>query len=251
MKATSDPIHILVVDDERELREVLRHGLEAEGFVIIEAANKTALFNCLTAYPIKLITLDLGLGQQDGLELALEIRGTHNVPIVMITGRDTPLDRVAGLEHGADDYITKPFHIREVSIRVHSVLARYGILGDGSIPGLVKKEGVPQKYAFNSGVLDRHKRELKRADGAFIDLTETEFRVLELFLKHPGRVLSRDDIMQMLKGQDWAPLDRVVDGHVARLRRKIEAPTEESRMIKSVRGVGYVFTGRVQPIYTA
>lgn len=248
MKAASDQTHILVVDDEPELREVLRQGLEAEGFVVVEAANKAALFRCLNAHPIKLITLDLGLGRQDGLELALAIRAAHNVPIIMITGRDAPLDRVAGLERGADDYITKPFHIREVSIRVRSVLVRYGILDGDSIPSRILKSGAAQKYAFDSGVLDVHKRELKKTDGAFVELTETEFRVLELFLKHPGRVLSRDEITQMLKGHDWAPLDRMIDGHVARLRRKIETASEESRMIKSVRGVGYVFTGNVQPV---
>ena len=246
MKATNDQTHILVVDDEPELREILRCGLEAEGFVVVEAANKATLFRCLDTYPIKLVTLDLGLGQQDGLKLALEVRAGHNVPIIMITGRDTPLDRVAGLERGADDYITKPFHIREVLIRVRSVLARYGILDGDSIPGRLLKSDVAQKYAFDSGILDVSKRELKRTDGAFVELTETEFRVLELFLKHPGRVLSRDEIMHVLKGHDWTPLDRMIDGHVARLRRKIEVPSEESRMIKSVRGVGYVFTGEVR-----
>jgi two-component system, OmpR family, response regulator len=248
MKATSDQTYILVVEDEPELREVLREGLKAEGFVVVEAADKAALLRRLNAHPIKLITLDLGLGQQDGLKLALEIRAAHNVPIIMITGRDSPLDRVAGLEHGADDYITKPFHIREVSIRVRSVLARYGILDGGSMPGRLLQTEPTQKYAFESGILDVHKRELKTTSGTLIDLTETEFRVLELFLKHPGRVLSRDEMMQMLKGQEWDPLDRMIDGHVARLRRKIEAPSEELRMIKSVRGVGYVFTGEVRRV---
>jgi len=247
MQAPRDRTHILVVDDEPELREILRRGLEAEGFVVIEAAGKAALFRCLDAHPIKLITLDLGLGQQDGLELALTIRAAHNVPIIMITGRDTPLDRVAGLELGADDYVMKPFHIREVVIRVRSVLARYGILEGDSIPGRILKSDAAQKHAFDAGVLDIHKRELKKTDGAFVDLTETEFRLLELFLKHPGRVLSRDEITQMVRGQDWSPLDRTIDGHVARLRRKIDALSEESRMIKSVRGIGYVFTGDVQP----
>ena len=250
MNITHDQPHILVVDDEPELREILREGLEAEGFAVVEAANKSALFRCLNTHPIKLITLDLGLGQQDGLALALEIRAAHNVPIIMITGRDTPLDRVAGLERGADDYITKPFHIREVAIRVRSVLGRYGILVGSSIPSRIMTNDAAQKYVFESVVLDVHKRELKKTDGAFVELTETEFRVLELFLKHPGRVLSRDDIMRMLKGHDWAPLDRVIDGHVARLRRKIEAPSDEVRIIKSVRGVGYVFTGDVHAIYS-
>src|SRR5262249_9577919 len=105
-----------------------------------------------------------------------------------------------------------------------------------------------EKYAFESSILDIQKRELRTTKGTLVDLTETEFRILELFLKHPGRVLSRDEMMQTLKGQDWDPLDRMIDGHVARLRRKIEALSEASRMIKSVRGVGYVFTGEVRRV---
>ena len=127
----ADPAHILVVDDEPEVRRILRHCLEAEGFTVVEAGDKVACLRCLETYPIKLITLDLKLDCQDGLGLAREIRGSHNVPIIMITGCDTPLDRVAGLEHGADDYITKPFHIREIVIRVRRVLAIYGRLPVG------------------------------------------------------------------------------------------------------------------------
>ncbi len=238
----TDPIFIAVVDDEPEVRHVLRLGLEAEGFSVVEAADKAACLQGLETYPIKLITLDLKLDHQEGLVLAREIRASQNVPIIMITGCDAPLDRVRGLEQGADDYITKPFHIKEVIIRVRRVLATYGVLDTPRPHG-----SVCRSYAFGALLFDPRKQELRSASGALIELTETEARLLELFLKHPGRVLSRDDISQLLRGHDWSPLDRMIDGHVSRLRRKIDAPgSEEPSLIKSVRSVGYVFVSEVK-----
>jgi DNA-binding response OmpR family regulator len=239
-----DPIYIAVVDDEAEVRHVLRQGLEAEGFAVVEARDKAACMLCLESYPIKLITLDLKLDHQEGLGLAREIRASRNVPIIMITGCDTPLDRVVGLEQGADDYITKPFHIKEVVIRVRRVLVTYGVL-DAVPPKAID----PQCYAFDAFLFDARKQELRSAGGALIELTETEARLLELFLKQPGRVLSRDEISQMLRGHEWSPLDRLIDGHVSRLRRKIDSPgKEEPSLIKSIRGVGYVFAAEVRHI---
>ena len=237
-----DPIHLLVVDDEPEVRLILRKGLEAEGFAVVEAGDRAASLLCLQNHPIDLITLDLKLGGQDGFAFAREIRASRNIPIIMITGCDTPLDRVTGLELGADDYIAKPFHIREVVIRVRRVLATYGLV-DAAPP----KDSPPERYIFDGLFLDVRKHEVRSASGDFIELTETEFRLLELFVKHPGRVLSRDEITQMLRGHNWSPLDRVIDGHVSRLRRKLEIPSgEEPRFIKSVRGVGYVFANEVK-----
>jgi two-component system, OmpR family, response regulator len=236
-------IHILVVDDDSDVRLVLRHGLEAEGFVVSEASDKASTMARLQTDPIALITLDLRLGGQNGLDFAREIRAVQNVPIVMITGCDTPLDRVIGLEHDADDYITKPFHIREVVIRVKRTLSTYGVLERR--PASVTQ---PWIHLFNNLRFDAQKQELRSASGAIIELTETELRLLELFLAHPGRVLSRDEITQLLRGHDWSPLDRMIDGHVSRLRRKVESPGgEEPRLIRSVRGVGYVFAGDVKP----
>jgi two-component system, OmpR family, response regulator len=238
-----DPIYIAVVDDEAEVRHVLRQGLEAEGFAVVEASDKAACLLSLETYPIKLITLDLKLDQQDGLGLAREIRASRNVPIIMITGCDTPLDRVVGLEQGADDYIPKPFHIKEVVIRVRRVLATYGVL---EAPRPMVSSST---YAFDSFLFDSRKQELRATGGALIELTETEGRLLELFLTHPGRVLSRDDITQMLRGHEWSPLDRMIDGHVSRLRRKVDSPgKEEPSLIKSIRGVGYVFAAEVRHI---
>ena len=235
----TDPIRILVVDDEAAVCAILREAFEAEGFVVSEARDKAALFRSLEAESVDLITLDLALGHDDGLELARQIRALRNIPIVMITGRGAPFDRVVGLEHGADDYISKPFHIREVVLRIHSVLRRY------HLEEIIPKPSAEQQHAFVVGVLDPAKREVRKVDGTLLDLTESEFLLLEIFLRNPARVLSRDEILQMLRGRDWSPLDRTIDGHVARLRRKIEPPGEAPTLIKSVRGVGYVFTGEV------
>lgn len=222
------------------MRDVLAAGLGAEGFEVSQAASAAEALAALDAQPVDLITLDLGLGDGEGLDLAREIRTRHNVPVVMVTGRAMPFDRVTGLEHGADDYVIKPFLMREVVIRVRRVLARYGA------PGHTDEPPDPvQRYGFDASVLDLRRRTLRRGDGAFAELTGAEFRLLELFLTHAGCVLSRDELSRAVNGRDWSPLDRTVDGHVARLRRKIEEPGDEPRMIRSVRGVGYVFAGDV------
>jgi two-component system, OmpR family, response regulator len=160
----------------------------------------------------------------------------------MITGKGSQFDRIAGLEQGADDYIAKPFNLRETVLRIRNVLKRYAA-------PLVPTEGGevsgPRSLVFDRCVLDLVKRELRSSDGELIDLTAAEFRLLVLFVENPARVLSRDDIARAVQGHDWSPLDRTLDGHVARLRRKLEGVTNELRIIKSVRGVGYVFASEV------
>jgi DNA-binding response OmpR family regulator len=243
----SRPTRILVVEDEPAVREVLRQGLEEAGYSVLEAENQAEMFRALEDSSIDLITLDLGLGDADGLALARQVRTVRNIPIVMITGRSEPIDRVKGLEHGADDYVSKPFHLPEVVLRIRNVLRRYQREPIG--PGNEGRAAVDQarRYLFDSGVLDKRKRELRNKAGALVDLTETEFRLLETFLRRPGRILTRDEMMHELRSREWSPLDRTLDGHVARLRRKIEPEGEAPALIKSVRGVGYVFTGEVSP----
>jgi DNA-binding response OmpR family regulator len=228
---------ILVVEDDRDVRDALVTGLALEGFVVVEAESRDTAIAQLRQGRIDLITLDIGLGKDDGLALAREIRAIANVPILIVTGRAAPIDRVRGLEHGADDYVTKPFHIREIALRAQALLRRYDNLSEGD-------RVVPDSYSYSDAVLDLRRRELRKLDdGSLIDLTETEIKLLELFLRYPARVLSRDEINTFLRGRDWSPLDRSLDGHVARLRRKIEPLADEPRLIKSVRGVGYVFCG--------
>lgn len=239
MIATAQQQTILVVEDEPSVRAVLRDGLTAAGYRVAEADSRASLFQHLEQTTIALITLDLGLGEEDGLGLAREVRAKRNVPIIMITGRDQPFDRVVGLQNGADDYIIKPFHIDEVILRIEKVLRRYQLELGSSAPSK------PHRLSIDDSVLDTKAREFRRTDGTLVDLTDTEFRLLQLFVSQPERVFSRDELMQLLRGHDWSPLDRTIDGHVARLRRKIEPPGEAPQLIKSVRGVGYVFTGAV------
>jgi two-component system, OmpR family, response regulator len=230
--------HILVVDDEPEIRMLLRKCFEREGFQVTEACNGAELRARIEQGPVSLITLDLTLGGDDGLELAREVRARCNVPIVMITGKGDTIDRVVGLELGADDYITKPFQLREVLARVRAVLRRYGA---GEAP-VAPTPSAHERYAFDGMVLDIARRDLARHGGELQELTTAEFNLLEIFVKRPHRVLSRDNIMDLLKGHDWSPLDRSIDALVGRLRKKIEADPDHPRLIKTVRGIGYAFT---------
>jgi len=230
---------LLIVDDEEPVRRLLRDCLEPEGFAVFEAASGTEMHAVLAANAIDLITLDLGLAGEDGLKLARAVRAQRNIPIVMITGKSDPIDRVVGLELGADDYIVKPFHMREVLARIRAVLRRYNPPSAPSSTG----SSAADRIVFEGRTLDRHRRELKNPHGAIVELTTTEFDLLSIFLAAPGRVLSRDQIMDQLKGHDWSPLDRSIDSMVARLRRKIEPENETPKLIKTVRGIGYVFAG--------
>jgi two-component system, OmpR family, response regulator len=239
---------ILIVDDEAAVRVLLRDCFELEGFTVSEAATGAELAAKLAEAP-HLVTLDLNLGGENGLELARQVRARCNVPIIMITGKGDTIDRVVGLELGADDYITKPFHLREVLARVRAVLRRY----EGSIaplgPAAVATDAdaaMGDRFAFEGWTLDIAKRELKSADGAVVELTTAEFNMLEMFVNRPARVLSRDNIMDLLKGHDWSPMDRSIDSLLVRVRRKVEPTPDTPRLIKTVRGIGYVFAADVR-----
>lgn len=233
--------HILIVDDEAEIRTLLRRCFEREGFAVSEAKDGGELLAALQDRPVSLITLDLGLGGEDGLDLARRVRAQLNVPIVMISGKGDTIDRVVGLELGADDYITKPFHLREVLARVRAVLRRYETPAEPPSPAAGKTE----RYKFGDWLLDITRRELFSKDGGRQDLTTAEFNLLEILVKRPGRVLSRDNLMDLLKGCEWSPVDRTIDNLVGRLRKKIEMSEGAPALIKTVRGIGYVFSGEV------
>jgi len=233
---------VLVVEDERDVRASLRCGLQDQGFGVIEADSRNKALDMIRRHPVDLVTLDLCLGSDDGLDLARDLRELRNVPIIIVTALGDPQDRVRGLENGADDYITKPFHFSEIAMRINAVLRRYELEASASTG-----TETLQMLDFDHCVFDTRRRFVRKRDGRHIDLTETELRLLELFIRHPGRVLSRDEISLTLRGQAWSPLDRTIDGHVARLRRKIDPGHEEPLLIRSVRGVGYVFTGEVVP----
>lgn len=237
------PAHILIVDDEVEVRRLLEAGLKAEGYAVSEAADGAGLMAMLEKKPVDLITLDVRLGGEDGFNLAREVRAKNNVPIIMISGKGDMIDRVVGLELGADDYIAKPFHMREVLARIRAVLRRYET--QGAEPARASPAEKSRRFEFDGWVLDAGRRALVNPEGKDCELTTAEFNLLLLLVERPGRVLSRDELMDLLKGHDWTPLDRSIDGLVARLRKKIERG-EVPQLVKTVRGVGYVFAAHVR-----
>lgn len=241
------PKHILIVEDEQEVRSLLRDGFIEEGFRVSEADSLANLKASLETGAFDLITLDLGLPNGDGLALAHQIRSERNIPIIIISGHGTPEDRVAGLENGADDYIMKPFLMKEAIMRVRSVLKRY----DHEIaPPLSLPPNGVTRYQFANGSIDINRRVAQDAMGSELPLTSVEFDLLAILVQYKGRILTRDQLSQILFRRPWSPSDRTIDGHIARLRRKIEPDAEHPQLIKTVRNVGYVFAGDARPART-
>ena len=225
---------ILVVDDDPKMRRLLRACLEGDGFDVSEAGDPTTARDTMRREAVALVTLDLNLGAENGLDLARDLARDHAVPIVMVTGRGDVIDRVVGLEIGADDYIVKPFHPREMVARVRSVLRRSARAAETAPP----EDGAPV-YEFDGLRADPSRLELLDREGSMVEMTGGDFRLLEVFLEAPGRVLSRDTILDRLHGREWSPYDRSIDNQVARLRKKIETDPANPRVIKTLRGIGY------------
>jgi DNA-binding response OmpR family regulator len=244
---------ILIVDDEPKVRLLLKRCLESDGFNVVEAEDEASTLESIQDHDVKLVTLDVNLGGENGLEIAKRIRQNSNVPIIMVTGRDDVIDRVVGLEVGADDYITKPFHVREVLARVRSVLRR---TGGTETPEPTKAEAPDTHPDTEDGVifdgmtayLDRF--ELLDRNGEQVEMTSGDFRILAVFLRSPKRMLSRDRIMDLLHGTEWSPLDRTIDNQVARLRKKVERDPTSPVLIKTVRGIGYMLATDVKRLDT-
>lgn len=243
--------HILIVDDDRQIRTMLRRYLEGEQFRVEEAADGAEMRTVLGQVSVELVLLDLTLPGEDGISLARYVRQTSSIPIIMLTGKTDVIDRVAGLEAGADDYIPKPFHLREVLARIRTVLRRTGGAGTGGAdpqpPAQAPPppESKPQILAFNGWRLDLTRRELWDAAARKIELTTGEFELLRVMAQNPNRVLNRDQLMDLVKGRDWAAYDRTIDTQIGRLRKKIEPDTAHPDLIKTVRGLGYVFAATV------
>lgn len=228
--------HILLVDDDPRIRQLLVRYFEDEGYRITAVADGGAMRRCLGAGPVDIVLLDLVLpGGEDGLTLAREIRAHSDLPIIMLTGRDDVVDRVVGLELGADDYIAKPFHLREVLARLRTVLRRR--------PAAPRPAAAANDVLrFDGWTLDLGRRQLLRADGTEVPLTTGEFEILSVLARHPGRVFSRDSLMDMTRGRSLEAFDRTIDAQIARLRKKIEHDPGRPALVKAVRGVGYVLS---------
>lgn len=242
MNRSDGNAHILIVDDDPKIRRLLRRCFEPEGYSVSEAENRDDVIFHLSKHEFDLITLDLNLGSDDGLAVARDIRERSNVPIIMVTGKGDMVDRVVGLEVGADDYIAKPFHIREVLARVRSVLRRSQATSKAH---KASDNQAAERYKFDGWVADFTRLELQNPDGSPCDLTTSELQLLEIFVRRPNRVLTRDQLMDLLKGHDWNANDRSIDNQIARLRKKIEADPKNPKYLKTVRGLGYNFTAEV------
>ncbi len=218
--------------------------LTDEGFQVSLAGDGQEMRREMADAEIDLVLLDQVIPGDDGLTLLRELRRHSSVPVIMVTGKGEMLDRIVGLEVGADDYIAKPFHLREVLARIRAVLRR---AAPAAAPATEAPEAEPQgdRLAFAGWTLDTRRRELRDSQGAEVELTTGEFNLLLAFLEAPNRPLNRDQLMDKLRGRDWSPFDRSIDTQVGRLRKKIEVDPKNPSLIKTVRGVGYVFTPEV------
>lgn len=228
---------ILVVDDDSKIRTLLRRCFEGEGYGVHEAANKAEALAVVAATPIDLITLDLNLGADDGIDIAQHIRHKSQVPIIMVTAKADVIDRVVGLEIGADDYITKPFHLREVIARIKSVLRR-----THDAPAPVVTANLSETWRFDGLLATPDQMSLTDRDGQAVELTSGEFKLLHIFLTRPKRILSREQLMDLTSGHTYAPLDRTIDNQISRLRKKIEINPVRPKLISTMRGIGYSLT---------
>ena len=230
---------ILVVDDEPDIRDVVREYLSNHGMQILEAANGAEARAMLEQTKPQVVLLDINMPGEDGLSVARHLREHYNLGIIMVTAAGETIDRVVGLEMGADDYLPKPFDLRELLARVRSVLRRYEDTGGSR----ETSESEPPKVNVRIGALelDRDARCLKNSTGGEVELTRMEFDLLSMFVERPNRVMTRDQILNLTQNRDWDPYDRSIDIRIARLRRKIEQDPGNPSLIRTVRGIGYIF----------
>jgi two-component system, OmpR family, response regulator len=233
---------ILIVDDDEKIISVLTDALEPEGFWVRGAGDGEAMKRELQALEISLLLLDIGLPGRSGLDLVREARVFTNAPIIFVSGRSTDIDRIVGLEVGADDYIVKPFNVREVVARVRAVLRRSqdrGPHGHGPNSGIGRDSPPAIRFRVGDVWVNRQTRQLTASGGKNGALTTAEYQLLEFLYNNAGKICSRDEITAALKGHDWSPMDRSLDTLVARLRKKIESDTELPTCLVTIRGTGY------------
>ena len=225
---------VLIVDDDPSIRRMLTEYLSEHGYEVAEAASGAQMRAELERALPAAVLLDIGLPGEDGLTLARFVRERYDVAIIMVTGAGDVVDRVAGLEVGADDYIAKPFDPRELRARLKSVLRRVESKG-------AAKPSVQNRVTVGRCLLDLKSRQLVDARGNDIPLTAMEFDLLKAFVERPNQVLSRDQLLTMTRNREWEPFDRSIDIRITRLRRKVEADPDRPRAIRTVRGAGYMF----------
>ena len=232
------PQHLAVLDDEADITQLLANYLQSQGFRVSQLHSGRSLMDLMAADPPALVLLDLGLPGEDGFSIARQLREHWHCGLVIVTGRGDSVDKVVGLEVGADDYVTKPFDLRELLARIKAVLRR---TAPADMQAVAAAAPPRSKLRFAGWELDTAARRLTGAQGQDVTLTSGEFDLLCAFAQHPGRVLSRDFLLEQTRGREAAPFDRTIDVQIGRLRRKLEADAENPQIIKSVRGAGYIF----------
>jgi len=232
--------HLLIVDDDKEIRHLLTDYLEQADYRVTAVGDGKAMRRVLEANRIDLVILDLMLPGEDGLTLCRELRSKTNLPVLMLTARGDEVDRIIGLEMGADDYLAKPFNPRELLARIKSVVRRAQ-----SLPPNMETDKV-HTLRFAGWTLDVATRNVTAADGLVVPLSGAEYRLLRVFLDHPQRVLAREQLLELANGREAILFDRSIDVLVGRLRKRLRDDSREPVLIKTVRGEGYVLAASVE-----
>ncbi len=228
---------ILVVDDDSDVRWMIRKYLEKHDFTVETVEDGAKMRDIMKSQPFDLVILDVTMPGEDGLSLARFLREHYKIGIVMVTAASEVVDRVLGLEMGADDYVTKPFEPRELLARIKSVLRRLAAADQRNR----KLDAQDRKLPFGRFILDTGAHKLLDQDGVEIGITSMEFDLLKAFADNPDKVLTRDQLLNLAHNRDWDPYDRSIDIRITRLRRKIERDPSKPEIIKTVRGAGYIF----------
>jgi DNA-binding response OmpR family regulator len=232
--------HIVIVDDDELLRSRLAAYLRSEGYRVTTADSAATFRSIMRSERIDLVLVDITMPGEDGLSLTRFLREQSEIGVVILTGKGDPIERAIGLEVGADDYIAKPFHLRELLARVRSVLRRTRPRSDragGAVAPVVR---------FAGWRLDLAKRTLTSPVGTAVPLTTAEYQLLHAFVSSPNQVLGRDRLLELVAGRKWQPYDRTIDQHISRLRRKLEQDPSQPELIKSIRAQGYLFAAEVE-----
>ncbi|MCC6924464.1 response regulator [Novosphingobium sp.] len=236
----SAPTRLLLVDDEPALREPLAEYLSRQGFAVRQAASAAEARSLIKVELPELVLLDIMMPGEDGLSLCRHLADAHQIPTILLTAKGEAMDRIVGLEIGADDYVVKPFEPRELVARIRSVLRR-----------ATKGASAPaddEEFEFEGWRLDPLKRRLTDPEGAMVSISSVEFRLLMAFLEHPRQVLDRDRLLDMVQGREAHLFDRAVDNQVSRLRRKIEPDSKNPTLIQTVWGGGYMLAADVRRV---
>ena len=234
---------VLAVDDDPKILKLLRQYLEEDGYRVFTAETGKAAMDILKAQLISVVLLDLVLPDTDGLAVMRQIQATTDIPVIVISGKGDATDKVVGLELGADDYISKPFHLREVVARIKSVLRRVELAGQQPEKGPGNDNRILQ---FDGWVMDTGKFELVSPDRKPVDLTTSEFQLLQTLAEAHNRVMSRERLFEITRNDNYDSFDRAIDIQIGRLRKKLNDDPKSPRYIKTIRGVGYMFVGNVE-----